>query len=222
MKAYLLPGLGTDYRIFQKLLPLLTVYEAVFLDFREDLLGEGGMVAYAHRLAGELQADWDYENPPLIIGLSLGGFVAIELAKLLPHRRLILISTIKNRKEAPSIFAIGRRLPLYRIIPAWFSRNMVPVISRLAKVTDKPGYYLYREMLKGWSAKKLRWARGAAINWNNLELPKEYLHIQGTRDHIFPHPKIDATYHIKGGTHYMVMDRAVEIAEIINNDLNPK
>jgi pimeloyl-ACP methyl ester carboxylesterase len=218
MTAYFIPGLGTDYRIFQKIVPLLSFEEVVYLDFRDDLIRKGeGMADYAKRLLEELKPKENEKT--VIIGLSLGGMMACELAKLIPNSKLILISTIKTKKESPAIFAFARKFPIYNFVPTWFSRNMVPIISRIARVTDKAGYHLYRAMLKGWSAKKLLWARHAAVNWKNTELPARFMHIHGTRDHIFPHKRISGFKVIEGGSHYMVMDRAEEIAEIINDEL---
>jgi pimeloyl-ACP methyl ester carboxylesterase len=215
MKAYLIPGLGTDHRIFKNLASFLPFDEIIYLDFNEELIGKSaGMKEYAAIVA----ADIDKENPVVFIGLSLGGILAGELSRLLPKSRLILISSIKTEQEAPSILKIARKVPLYKFVPVWFSRNIVPLLSRLAKVTDKEGYYLYREMLKGWSAKKFRWARHSAVNWNNRAVA-DCLHIHGTRDHIFPHKKIKNAILINNGSHYMIMDRAEEIAEIIRQKI---
>lgn len=222
MKIYCLPGLGTDHRIFQNLIPLLPFETVEYLDFREDLLPkEGGIAAYAEILAREIQQSVDFQpqTPILLIGLSLGGFVAVELHKRLPNSRLILISTIKTKEERPTVFRFARQIPLYNLVPAWFSRHIVPIISRLMRVTDREGTRLYRAMLKDWSARKLRWARRAAVTWQNHHPPETYLHIHGTRDHIFPHKRIHIDHLIKGGSHYMVMDRAAEIAALIKRVL---
>ena len=225
MKTYCLPGLGTDHRVFQNLIPQLPVTEVVYLDFKEELLPKsGGIEDYALVLSKEIAKDIDYnpDEPILLLGLSLGGFVAVELHKLLPNSRLILISTIKSKRERPFVLNLGRRLPLYNLVPTWFSRNMVPLISRWMRVTDKEGYHLYRQMLKGWSGKTFRWARRAAVNWRNENPPEQVLHIHGTRDHIFPHKHIKIEHYIQGGSHYMVMDRAKEIAALIKPTLANK
>ncbi len=222
LKAYCLPGLGTDHRIFQNLIPQLPFEEVEFLDFREDLLIPGeGIEGYTERLAAELQAAGKFreDQPPILVGLSLGGFVAVELAKRLPHQKLILISTIKHQKERPWVLQLGKMLPLYNLMPVWLSRRLPPWASRLTGVTDGPGYRLYRKMLEGWTGPMFRWARHAAVHWENQELPQDALHIHGTNDHIFTHRRIDANFYIRKGTHYMVMDRADEIAALIRQEL---
>jgi pimeloyl-ACP methyl ester carboxylesterase len=211
MRAYFIPGLGTDGRIFRNLLSELQFEEVYYLDFRDDISKNCSSIEdYAKEISKEIIHD----SNSLIIGLSLGGILASELSKLLPDCKVVLISSIKTAHEAPGILKIARYLPFYNLVPVWFSRNMVPLLSRMSGVTDKEGYYLYREMLKGWTASKLKWARKSAVNWkNNTSI--RCLHIHGTKDSIFPHKKIQNAVLINKGTHYMVMDRAKEIAEII-------
>lgn len=222
-KAYCLPGLGTDHRIFQNLIPQLALEEVEFLDFEEELAVVGeGIEGYAKRLAKKLVAEGKFtaQNPPILIGLSLGGFVAVELAKRLPHQKLILISTIKHESERPWVLNLGKKIPLYNWMPAWASRLLPAWASRITGVTDRPGYLLYRKMLKGWSGKLFRWARYAAVHWENEHAPKNALHIHGTNDHIFTHHRIEADHYIEKGSHYMVMDRADEIAQFIHQELS--
>jgi pimeloyl-ACP methyl ester carboxylesterase len=223
LKAYCIPGLGTDHRIFQNLIPQLPFDEVEFLDFQDELAFVGeGIEGYAKRLAEKLDKEGKFraENPPILVGLSLGGFVAVELAKHLPHQKVILISTIKHQEERPWILNLGKKIPLYNWMPAWLSRLLPAWASRITGVTDGPGYRLYRKMLKGWSGNMFRWARHAAVHWENRELPQEVFHVHGTNDHIFTHKRIDADHYIEKGTHYMVMDRAKEIAEVIQLELS--
>jgi pimeloyl-ACP methyl ester carboxylesterase len=213
MNAYFIPGLGTDGRIFQNLVKHFDFTEINYLDFREELIAKSAdLREYAQIIAPEIKHNKD----SIIIGLSLGGILATELSKLLPDCKIVLISSIKTTKEAPFVLKIARLLPFYNLVPLWFSRNIVPLIGRIFNVIDKEGYHLYRQMLKGWSYKKFRWARKSAVNWKNIVAP-DCLHIHGTRDLIFPHKKIKAAVILKKGGHYMVMNRAEEIAHIIKN-----
>jgi len=215
MKAYLIPGLGTDGRIFKNLLAQFHFEEVHYLDYREEICkNSSGMEDYAKQISKEIS----HSHDSLIIGLSLGGILATEISKLLPDCKVVIISSIKTEKEAPSIIKIARCLSFYNFVPLWFSRNIVPLLSRIASVTDKEGYHLYRQMLKGWSKQKLKWARKSAVNWKNKAAIK-CLHIHGTRDHIFPHKRIENAILISKGSHYMIMDRADEIADLIKEAL---
>jgi pimeloyl-ACP methyl ester carboxylesterase len=138
LKAYCIPGLGTDHRIFQKLIPQLPFEEVEFLDYEEALTVAGeGIEGYAERLANKLRSNENLDKKKrVIIGLSLGGFVAVELAKKIPYQKLILISSIKHKDERPWILNLGKKLPLYNWMPAWLSRLLPAWASRITGVTD--------------------------------------------------------------------------------------
>jgi pimeloyl-ACP methyl ester carboxylesterase len=216
MRVYFIPGLGTDGRIFRNLARELEFEEVYFIDYKEDTTkNSSGMSDYAYAISKDIIHDAN----SIIIGLSLGGIVATELSKLLPDCKIVLISSIKTKTEAPLVINFARFLPFYNLVPLWFSRNVVPFLSRIARVTDKEGYHLYRQMLKGWTAAKFKWARKSAVNWKNQTAIK-CLHIHGTRDYIFPHHRIKDAIYIHKGSHYMVMDRAVEIADLIKKEFH--
>ena len=63
------------------------------------------------------------------------------------------------------------------------------------------------------------WAINQIINWRNTSKPENIIHIHGSNDHIFPVKNVQANYIVKGGGHFMVMNRAREMNEIIKNEL---
>jgi hypothetical protein len=63
------------------------------------------------------------------------------------------------------------------------------------------------------------WAVDQVINWKNEEVPLNLSHIHGTRDRIFPGYYVRDAIEIKGGTHFMIVNRAKEISKIIRKEL---
>ena len=56
MRAYLIPGLGTDGRIFKNLLTQFNFDEVFYLDFREELCKScSGMADYAKEISKEIE-----------------------------------------------------------------------------------------------------------------------------------------------------------------------
>lgn len=210
---YMIPGLGTDYRIFSKLVPLLKHQQICYLEYDYEQAYEETIEAYAQRLAGQLTKE---TVPPILLGMSMGGTVATELAKLIPYQQLILISSYKHREEMPWIFKWARRLPIYRLVPAWFIRATLPVMARLLRVCTKEDAATLKAMLHARSAAHFAWGRNAIVHWDNEQRLERVVHIHGTRDHIFKLGRPYVTHVIEGGTHNMVMDRADEIALILN------
>lgn len=214
---YCLPGLGTDHRIFEQLLPLLPFEDVRFLDYKEEYCRPGkGCDDYLAHLLPQLQSELKAGEQPNFMGLSLGGLLATRLQHHFPDSQLILVSTIKTNDEAPFIFSLGKILPLYWLVPAIFSWEMVPRISYWAGViSDKAGYELYKKMLRTWTPKMLRWARDAAVHWANSAPAGQILHIHGKKDHVFPAKKAQADYWVEDATHYMIVSHAKEVAQHI-------
>jgi pimeloyl-ACP methyl ester carboxylesterase len=214
-KVYLIPGLGNDVRIFSRLIPLLLEQDVCCLEHLEPLSVKESIESYAQRLVDGLT---DLEEPPVLIGMSLGGTIATEMAKQMPHRKLILISSFKDQTEVPFLFKIARVFPLYRFVPAWYIRLVLPFLAWILGICTKEDSQLLKLMLRARSAAHFSWGREAVIHWNNMDCPPQFIHINGTKDHIFKRSERRATHLIKGGTHNMVLDRAEEIAQIINKE----
>jgi pimeloyl-ACP methyl ester carboxylesterase len=217
---YCIPGLGTDERIFAELMPLLQWQgEIQYLNFLEPAHRKENLEDYALRLRATLPDTW--AEPPVILGMSLGGMIAAELAQLIPYEKLILISTIKTRAEQPAYFKALRALPLYRILPAGFAKKYGPVVARMFGTFDKA--YLDRifEMFRARSDAHFAWGRRAAIQWRGAtEILPRTTHLHGTRDHIFSHHRIKNADILQGGTHNMILERAQEVADWLNPQIN--
>ena len=217
--VYLLPGLGANGKAFSKLeFPNCKRVTIKWLKpkTKEDL------PAYAKRLSKQIK---DPENS-ILCGLSFGGIVSVELAKLLNVEKTILISSVKTRKEFPNTIKLARFLPVHRIVPAdlvskfsfwyWFPFGK----------TNKEDKELIKGMVDVMDGPFTDWCANQAVYWQNKEVPKNLFHIHGTADRIFPFFHIKNYYKIKGGTHFMIVNRADEIneyiKEILGGELPPK
>ena len=216
MKLYCIPGMGTDRRIYERLAPLLRVDEITYLDYIEPLDTREPIQSYAKRLCTPMLAE---SRPPLLMGMSLGGFLATEISRMLELKKLFLISTMKTVSGAPWYFRPLQSIPLYRLIPSQLSKISMGQLSYYLGIVSKEGKDALSKMIRDRSVAHLNWARYTAINWKNATPPTNYVHIHGTKDHIFPYPKANPTYAIQDGTHCMIFDKATEIAEIINQEL---
>src|SRR6185312_11284822 len=90
---YVISGFGADERVFSKL--DFGDNDVHFIQWQVPEKDET-LASYAERLAKEIV----YPNP-ILIGLSFGGMMAIEIAKLIPIEKVILISSIRDRYELP-------------------------------------------------------------------------------------------------------------------------
>lgn len=62
-----------------------------------------------------------------------------------------------------------------------------------------------------------KWAVNELLNWKNEDSLANVVKISGSNDKILPPPKNSEIILISGGEHFMIVDRADEISEIINS-----
>lgn len=107
---YFVSGLGADERVFQFL--DLNVEDQRHIKWIAPNPKES-LVNYVKRLSEQI----DQPKDSVLIGVSFGGIVAIELSKILTFSKVIIISSIKNKKEFTFYFKIAGKLGLDYLIP---------------------------------------------------------------------------------------------------------
>ncbi len=213
MKLYCIPGFGVDDKIFGKLTLNASLHFINWLDpFPKETLQ-----AYALRMAASID-----DEAPIILGISFGGMIALEIAKLRPVKQIILISSVKSRSELPAQLRTIGMLRLNKIFPVkkvqQSDRFYKVANRRLGAVTqeEKDFANAYR---RSADLNYVNWSFDKILNWQNTQCPEGTIHIHGDKDQIFPIKYISPTHIIKNGTHMMVWNRAGEISKIINNVL---
>ncbi|HEY8781422.1 MAG TPA: alpha/beta hydrolase [Mucilaginibacter sp.] len=207
-RIFLIPGLGADSRIFKNL--YLDELEVIYTNSIEP-----GKTDTLETYAQKLIYQYHIVKQSIIIGSSLGGMIAVEIAKIIPLKKVILISSIKTINEAPWYFSLFRVLPVYKVIPGKLFASMdflvEPIFGKMAKAEKK----LFMDMLKKTSPVFLKWAMGAVLKWDNKIVPPNVYHITGDKDLVFNYKRIKDAIIVKGGTHMMVFDKANEINKIL-------
>jgi pimeloyl-ACP methyl ester carboxylesterase len=172
------------------------------------------MAQYAQRLRAQIQTP-----RPILLGLSFGGMMAVEVAKLVEARKIILLSSAATRQEIPpyyrlfGAFSLRRRLSAQ--LPARLFTTPNPVINWLFGVRSPEDKALLAAILKDTDPDFLVWALEAVAQWTNTEKPARLIHIHGAKDRILPIRYLHADIEIATGGHSMVLDHAREITEIL-------
>ncbi|MGH1339508.1 MAG: alpha/beta hydrolase [Aureispira sp.] len=204
MRAYCISGLGADERVYE----VLTLdYELVHLPWIPPLQKET-LASYALRLGEGI----DRTAPFVIIGVSFGGLIAVELAKVVLPQKVLLISSIEIYQELSWVYRGIGKLGIVGWIPV-FCFNLPFWFARFFFGTKNP---LLQAILRDSDPAFTRWAIQALLTWKNKERPINSLVISGEKDLLLSSQQPD--YLIKQGHHFMIVDRAEELSCIINKE----
>ncbi len=208
-QVYIFSGLGADERAFQ------------FIQFRNHPVSfikwiipnkNEPIKRYAERLAKQITVPH-----PIFIGLSFGGIMAVEVAKLIQPEQLILIASAKNRMEIPFYYRLAGTLRLHKLLPAALLKKPSMIANWFFRISKQKDKQLLAEILKDTDKQFLKWAIDKIVNWRNKALPVNYTHIHGTSDRILPYRFVKANIAVDGGGHFMTVNKAVELTEILNS-----
>lgn len=209
LRLYTISGLGADRRVFQY---LDLNYEIIHLDWVPIKKNES-IESYAWRLSQKINSTIDFG----LVGLSFGGLIATEISKILQPKITILISSIETKNELRPIYRWIGKTGLMKLIP-----------HQLFNPPRLLAYYLFGTQHKTLLTKILddtdlvfaKWALQELLTWKNQTKVKTVLKISGTHDKLLPPCRDKNTILIQKGEHFMIVDRAQEINQIIQGKIN--
>jgi pimeloyl-ACP methyl ester carboxylesterase len=207
--VYFISGLGANRRTFNFL--DLSFCKPVFVDWIEPLKHES-LPNYAARLMKGIP-----EKEPVIVGLSLGGMLATEMAKLNPRAKVIIISSNKTSLEFPSYLRLGLYLPLYRWSGKQTQQRYKFLYLWIFGARGEKSKALLKSIMAESNPQLTMRFIDMILRWKNKTVPPNVTHIHGTDDKLLPYRKVKADYTIKGGTHLMIMNNADEISALLKN-----
>ncbi|MCK7556693.1 alpha/beta hydrolase [Chitinophaga sedimenti] len=212
---YLISGLGADDRVFGNL-EFPAGYETHYLPRIKPAGPDESIEAYAARMAQSIQ----HPNP-ILLGLSFGGMMCVEIARFLETEKVILLSSIKHRKERPPYYRYNllSKFVLTKVPDRLLFGRRRLIVEYFLQTETKYELQLVREYLAKKDYAYTRWAMSAICQWKNDWMPERVVHIHGTKDRPFPIRYLQPTHRINGGGHFMVLNRAEEINRIIKESL---
>lgn len=210
-KAYCIPGLGTDKRLFSKYHFTFPIEVLEYFSPEPD----DTMNSYAKKLSQKI----DTSKPFILIGVSMGGMLAVEMTRFLSPQMLILVSSAKTYREIPLKWRLFRFIPIYRLISDKLIIFFATLFKFIFGITHKEDEKLFTEMLSSLPPNFYSRAIHLIVNWKNNTYPENLIHIHGNKDQVLPYSNIKDPITIEGGSHWMIFDRANEISEIINRKM---
>lgn len=207
MTVYLLPGVGCDHRLYDRILlpPQYKVVKLEWPEFTED----DTLSAIAGRLRPQVKAD----EPHTLVGVSMGGMVAQELAALTGPEKVVLISSWTGPHEWTPFVRVSARLGLSTLIRDWSMRAVWPLKKLVDKRESSVDRLLWNMACKQ-TAKQLRNGTGAVLRWKGSPWKGPLVRIHGDKDMVTP-LRFPVDHLVKGGQHVMVLTRSKEVSRLL-------
>lgn len=211
-QIYLISGLGADERVFQNL--NFGSYKPKFIHWIEPKHNES-LKEYAIRLSEQIEA-----KSPIILGVSFGAMLAIEISKHIDCQQVILVSSAKTKHDIPFIYRLFGQMGVHKLIPSALLKQANPLTYWLFGMTTKSEKELLKSILQNTDNSFLKWAINAIIHWNNEEMVEKVVHIHGNSDHILPISCIEKIdFRIENGGYLMVFNHSQSINACLQNFL---
>lgn len=196
---------------------MVAVENAVYLPFPKHHKNDT-METYAQKFIPLI----DTSQPFNIVANSMGGIMAMELIRHIQPEKVILISSIKSRKEMPFILKQMKYTNMHKLLPGKGFIGAIQFGSLFKKeVLKEPGMRrLAVSMAKKNDPSFLYWCVNAIVKWNGKEdYRKDIIHIHGTQDEMFPYRNIKNAISVKGGTHSMLLIQHKEVNQLLAENL---
>lgn len=210
MKVYLLPGIGCDPRLYDRIdLGGLDVAKLSWPPFPPGCT----LATIAHAMRAQVDTD----EPHILAGVSMGGMVAQELAALTKPEKVVLISSWTGPGEWSLLARAGSGFQLYRSIThftMWATWPIKRVLGQRDRVTDR----LLWEMACAETARKIRIGTGAILRWKGSPWKGPVVRIHGDNDSVVP-MRFPVDHVVRGGAHIMVLTRAEEVSRALRASL---
>ena len=208
---YIISGLGADKRMFQNF--SFEGFEVVHIDWDLPLENET-LQNYALRISENIK-----DENAILIGLSFGGIISVEISKIKKFKKIFLLSSAKTKFEIPFYYRFLGKLNLLRIIPSSILKRLNSLTYLVFGAKTNFEKNLLKDIIKNTDKHFLKWALHQIMNWKNENYSENIVHIQGDSDLILPHNFIKYDYLIKDGTHFMTLNQSKEIETIIIENL---
>ena len=211
--VHCVPGLGADHRLFGRL--HLPDHELRWLDWPQMPIGSS-VKDFAEALSQRVDPRFAH----VLLGVSFGGMVVQEMAATTGAQRVVIVSSWKGVREMPMHIRLLQGSHAEKLLVPGFMRRMLPMVRWQMGVQDADDEALLDAFLNTTSLEQLRVQIAAVLGWKGPEQPvRKLVHLHGDKDLLMPVERIVDPIVIKGGTHFMVFNRAEEVSAAIRRAL---
>jgi pimeloyl-ACP methyl ester carboxylesterase len=212
LKVYFISGLGADERVFSRI-HLPDGFEPVHLNWIPPLSNED-LEDYAKRFAQQIQTDGEF----ILIGLSFGGILASEIAKIIHPSKIIIISSLASYHELPWYFKWAGKFGLQKLITPGIYKQAT-LLNSFMGPGDKEMKAIVYDYVRKADPDFIRWSLNVILHWKHNEKLPNITHIHGSNDHLLPCKYVRPEFVVARGGHLMVFNKSTEVNDILKKIL---
>lgn len=210
--VYFMPGMSANSLIFERI-KLPREFKSHFLEWIQPEKNES-LNSYAKRLSLKIVHD-----NPILIGVSFGGVIVQEISKIIDVRKLIIISSIKSKKEMSNSMKFAKKTKSYKLLPVSWLDDFESLMAFVFGPKIKRRLDLYRKYLSVRNKHYLEWSIEKIINWDQEKSLENVIHIHGTKDSIFPVNNIKNYIPVENGDHAIILKNADWLNDYFSENL---
>jgi len=210
--VYFMPGMSANSLIFERI-KIKGNFNFHYLEWIEPKKNEC-LKKYSIRFSKLIKHEF-----PILIGVSFGGILVQEISKIIHVKKIIIISSVKSKREFPVSMKVVKTTKSYKILPVKWINDFESLISFVFGPRVKRKVELYRKYLSVRDEKYLSWAFKELIEWDQDKPLENIIHIHGSRDTIFPTLSIKNYVEVPDGDHAMILKKADWINEFLEKNL---
>ena len=210
--VYFMPGMSANSLIFERI-KIKGNFNFHYLEWIEPKKNEC-LKKYSIRFSKLIKHEF-----PILIGVSFGGILVQEISKIIHVKKIIIISSVKSKREFPVSMKVVKATKSYKILPVKWINDFESLISFVFGPRVKRKVELYRKYLSLRDEKYLSWAFKELIEWDQDKPLENIIHIHGSRDTIFPTLSIKNYVEVPDGDHAMILKKADWINEFLEKNL---
>ncbi|WP_378188357.1 alpha/beta hydrolase [Aquimarina sp. W85] len=200
--VYFVPGMAADVSIFEYIKLPVSTYQTYTIPWKIPKQKES-IEAYAKRMCKDVHHD-----NSVLVGVSFGGVIVQEMAKIRKFKKVIIISSVKSKYELPKRMLIARKTKAYKLLPT----TLISKIDNWEKLAfgdfAKKRASMYQKYLAIKDKSYLDWAIEQMVCWDQETPSDNLIHIHGDQDIVFPIGNIKGCIVVPKGTHIMIVNRA--------------
>jgi esterase/lipase len=209
-----MPGLAANFQIFKYISLPQDRFERHYLEWLLPESMDESIENYAKRMC-----EFVNEENVILIGVSFGGVMVQEMAKIIKPTKIVIISSIKSNKELSKRLRFIKGTKSYKLFPENSITALENFIHGITGKKTQKRLEHYKIYLSMRDPLYLKWAIYNVLHWQQGYTTQNVLHIHGSSDHIFPIKYINNCITIKNGEHIMIINKAKEISRILTQQL---